>query len=132
MSRLRRKTQGLTGERSGMQPSKEREASDGDPMDDLDGLLDDDLAGGEEEPDAETGGAATVESSAGSAGNAGRIGVSGRWFSAKAFALALVTVGVGMFVGGLIPLIGGTIGTAGGRVPRRVPARSRRLDPPVR
>ena len=97
-----------------MQPSKEREASDGDPMDDLDGLLDDDLAGGEEEPDAETGGAATVESSAGSAGNAGRIGVSGRWFSAKAFALALVTVGVGMFVGGLIPLIGGTIGTAGG------------------
>jgi len=34
-------------------------------MDDLDGLLDDDLAGGEEEPDAETGGAATVESSAG-------------------------------------------------------------------
>lgn len=114
MSRLRRKTQGLTGERSGMQPSKEREASDGDPMDDLDGLLDDDLAGGEEEPDAETGGAATVESSAGSAGNAGRIGVSGRWFSAKAFALALVTVGVGMFVGGLIPLIGGTIGTAGG------------------
>ena len=28
-----------------MQPSKEREASDGDPMDDLDDLLDDDLAG---------------------------------------------------------------------------------------
>jgi len=55
VSRLRRKTQGLTGERSGMQPSKEREASDGDPMDDLDGLLDDDLAGGEEEPDARDG-----------------------------------------------------------------------------
>ncbi|WP_435098074.1 hypothetical protein [Halorubrum sp. N11] len=107
-----------------MQPSKEREASDGDPMDDLDDLLDDDLAGGEEEPEAETGGeeepeaetggAATAEPSAGSVGDAGRIGVSGRWFSAKAFALALVTVGVGVFVGGLIPLIGGTIGTVGG------------------
>ncbi|KKF39134.1 hypothetical protein FK85_30975 [Halorubrum saccharovorum] len=99
-----------------MQPSKEREASDGDPMDDLDDLLDDDLAGGEGEPDAETDGAATPEPSAGSSrtGEAGRIGISGRWFSAKAFALALVTVAVAVFVGGLIPLIGGTIGTAGG------------------
>ena len=40
--------------------------------------------------------------------------MSGRWVSAKAFGLALVTVAVGVFVGGLIPLIGGTIGTAGG------------------
>ncbi|WP_049912274.1 hypothetical protein [Halorubrum kocurii] len=97
-----------------MQPSKEREASDGDPMDDLDDLLDDDLAGGEDASAGETGGAETAEPSAGSAADAGRVGVSGRWFSAKAFALALVAVGVGVFVGGLIPLIGGTIGTAGG------------------
>ncbi|TKX75442.1 hypothetical protein EXE46_03065 [Halorubrum sp. GN11_10-6_MGM] len=100
-----------------MQPSKERESSDGDPMDDLDDLLDDDLAGGDRESDAGSDGAATAEPSAGSAGTAegsGRVGVSGRWFSGKAFALALVTVAVGVFVGGLIPLIGGTIGTAGG------------------
>ena len=103
-----------------MQPSKERESSEGDPMDDLDDLLDDDLAGDEGESGADAGGAATPEPStdsagtAGSAGDAGRVGVSGRWFSGKAFALALVTVAVGVFVGGLIPLIGGTIGTAGG------------------
>jgi len=30
-----------------MQPSKERDADDGDPLDDLDDLLDDDLASGE-------------------------------------------------------------------------------------
>ncbi|EMA58512.1 hypothetical protein C468_15749 [Halorubrum kocurii JCM 14978] len=83
-------------------------------MDDLDDLLDDDLAGGEDASAGETGGAETAEPSAGSAADAGRVGVSGRWFSAKAFALALVAVGVGVFVGGLIPLIGGTIGTAGG------------------
>ena len=100
-----------------MQPSKERESSDDDPMDDLDDLLDDDLAGGDGASDADSGGAAAAEPSAGSAesaGGSGRIGVSGRWFSGKAFALALVTVAVGVFVGGLIPLIGGTIGTAGG------------------
>ena len=100
-----------------MQPSKERESSDDDPMDDLDDLLDDDLAGGEGESGADAGGAAAAEpspESAESAGGSGRVGVSGRWFSAKAFGLALVTVAVGVFVGGLIPLIGGTIGTAGG------------------
>jgi len=111
-----------------MQPSKEREASDGDPMDDLDDLLDDDLGNGEGESRADPDGPATAEPSAGSAepsagsaepsagsaGETGRIGVSGRWFSVKAFALALVTVGIGVFVGGLIPLIGGTIGTAAG------------------
>jgi hypothetical protein len=100
-----------------MQPSKERESSDDDPMDDLDDLLDDDLAGREGESGAEAGGASTAEPSAGSAesaGGTGRVGVSGRWFSAKAFALALVAVAVGVFAGGLIPLIGGTIGTAGG------------------
>ena len=102
-----------------MQPSKERESSD-DPMDDLDDLLDDDLASGGGESDAGSGGAAAADADTGSAAgvagdaSAGRIGVSGRWFSGKAFALALVTVAVGVFVGGLIPIIGGTIGTAGG------------------
>jgi hypothetical protein len=106
-----------------MQPSKESESSDDDPMDDLDDLLDDDLAGGEGSSGADSGDAAaagTGTESARSAGNtdgsgdSGRIGVSGRWFSAKAFGLALVTVAVGVFVGGLIPIIGGTVGTAGG------------------
>jgi len=99
-----------------MQPSKERESSEGDPMDDLDNLLDDDLAG-DGTSDAGSDGAAATDADGGSArstGDSGRIGVSGRWFSAKAFALALVTVAVGVFVGGLIPLIGGTVGTAGG------------------
>ena len=97
-----------------MQPSKERESSEDDPMDNLDDLLDDDLADGEGQSDAETGGAGTAEPTASTAEEPGRVGVSGRWFSAKAFAFALVTVAVGVFAGSLIPLIGGTIGTAGG------------------
>ena len=97
-----------------MQPSKERESSEDDPMDDLDDLLDDDLADGEGNTDAETGGAATTDPAAATSGGAGRVGVSGRWFSAKAFGLALVAVALGAFAGSLIPLIGGTIGTAGG------------------
>ncbi|ELZ62175.1 MULTISPECIES: hypothetical protein [Halorubrum] len=100
-----------------MQPSKERESSEGDPMDDLDDLLDDDLAGGEGDSAAEADGPATAEPSAanaGRSGDTGRIGVSGRWFSGKAFALALLAVAVGVFAGSLIPLIGGAIGTAGG------------------
>ncbi|VTT86077.1 unknown [Halorubrum sp. DM2] len=104
-----------------MQPSKERESSDGDPMDDLDDLLDDDLADSEGDSAAEPDGPATAEPSgtnaersAGAAGDTGRVGVSGRWFSGKAFALALLAVAVGVFAGSLIPLIGGTIGTAGG------------------
>ncbi|TKX79476.1 hypothetical protein [Halorubrum sp. SD626R] len=101
-----------------MQPSKE-ESSDGDPMDDLDDLLDDDLADGE--PTASSDGAGTdaapadsSESAAVADGDSGRLGASGRWFSAKAFALSVVAVAVGVFVGGAIPLIGGTIGSAGG------------------
>ncbi|QKY18010.1 hypothetical protein [Halorubrum sp. CBA1229] len=102
-----------------MQPSKERESSDGDPMDDLDDLLDDDLTeGGEAAP---SGGAesdaATGESSghaASASGEEGRVGMGGRWFSGKAFALSLVAVAAGVFAGGAIPLIGGTIGSAGG------------------
>jgi hypothetical protein len=100
-----------------MQPSKEREASDGDPMDDLDDLLDDDLAGGEtsaSSDDASVEGTGDTADSPTAAADAGRVGASGRWFSAKAFALSLVVVAVGVFVGGAIPLIGGTIGAAGG------------------
>ena len=102
-----------------MQPSKEREASDGDPMDDLDDLLDDDLADGGG-PDASAdesvrSGDSTADPATGSTGgDGGRVGMSGRWFSVKAFVLALVTVGIGVFVGGAIPLIGGTIGSAVG------------------
>ncbi|OYR43329.1 hypothetical protein [Halorubrum sp. Hd13] len=102
-----------------MQPSKEREASDGDPMDDLDDLLDDDLAeGGDPSTSDEADSRAERNESAGRAaetgGDGGRVGTSGRWFSAKAFALALAAVAIGVFVGGAIPLIGGTIGSAGG------------------
>lgn len=102
-----------------MQPSKEEEASDGDPMDDLDDLLDDDLAGREStsspdrgEPEAATGGSSGRAVDAGDDG--GRVGMSGRWFSGKAFALSLAAVAAGVFLGGAIPLIGGTVGSAGG------------------
>jgi hypothetical protein len=101
-----------------MQPSKEREASDGDPMDNLDDLLDDDLGG--DETSTSVNEAGVEDSSVGDSdsaavrGGEGRVGVSGRWFSAKAFALSLVAVAVGVFVGGAIPLIGGTVGVAGG------------------
>lgn len=101
-----------------MQPSKEREASDGDPMDDLDDLLDDDLAGGGgpdgSDDEARSGDSTTAPTTGATGGDGGRVGMSGRWFSAKAFVLALVTVGIGVFVGGSIPLIGGTIGSAVG------------------
>ncbi|MGQ3329496.1 MULTISPECIES: hypothetical protein [Halorubrum] len=98
-----------------MQPSKEREASDGDPMDDLDDLLDDDLANGG--GDGDTGDGSDTGSDSGSSegrGPAGRVGMDGRWFSAKSFAVALAAVALGVFAGGAIPLIGGTIGSAAG------------------
>lgn len=101
-----------------MQPSKERDADDGDPLDDLDDLLDDDLASGES---STSGAEPTVESSAGgeaaagtggSGGGSGRIGVDGRWFSLKSFALVVLAIGLGVILGGAIPLIGGTVGPA--------------------
>lgn len=98
-----------------MQPSKERDADDGDPLDDLDDLLDDDLASGG--ADSTSGPEATAESSAGGetatgTGGSGRIGIDGRWFSLKSFALVVLAVGFGVVLGGAIPLIGGTIGPA--------------------
>ena len=120
-----RKTQGLRPERSGMQPSKERESSDDDPMNDLDDLLDDDLA--EERSGSATATGATADTAADSnmsdgdaaadpttASGESRIGMSGRWFSAKAFAVALVVVAVATFAVSAIPLIGGAIGAVGG------------------
>lgn len=103
-----------------MQPSKEREASDGDPMDDLDDLLDDDLTddgGSERATSAErsSSGPADSDSRARStASSGGRVGISGRWFSAKAFVVTLVAVALAVFLGGSIPLIGGTVGSAAG------------------
>ena len=115
-----------------MQPSKERDAgeagdaADGDPLEDLDDLLDDDLAGGgsgveDGSATAEAtgpGGSAasddtTAAASAESRGS-GRIGVDGRWFSLKSFAVALVVVAVGTVLAGMIPLVGGTVGAVAG------------------
>ncbi|MES3160659.1 MAG: hypothetical protein PPP55_03700 [Halorubrum sp.] len=103
-----------------MQPSKEREAEDGDPLEDLDDILDDDLAssGGSAAADASVSETASTddEVTAGPSRSSdeGRIGVDGRWFSLKSFALAAVAIGSGVFLGGAIPLIGGTIGAAAG------------------
>ena len=98
-----------------MQPSKEREAADGDPLEDVDDLLDDDLAGGESSSaapgsDVESASSTTASDDAGR----GQVGVDGDWFSLKAFVAAVLAVGVGVFLGGLLPLIGGTIGPAAG------------------
>ena len=94
-----------------MQPSKERESSQDDPLDGVDDLLDDDLAAGDAEastaPDTPTQSATTTA-------GPGRIGVDGRWFSARSFVLAVLAIGAGTFLGGLIPLIGGTVGAVAG------------------
>ncbi|MFD1569034.1 hypothetical protein [Halorubrum laminariae] len=106
-----------------MQPSKERESSDGDPMDDLDDLLDDDLAEGQSgsaspgdttDGDADLGDAAAGAGGGSAASGGSRIGASGRWFSAKAFAIALAVVAVATFLVGAIPLVGGALGSVGG------------------
>ena len=97
-----------------MQPSKEREASEGDPLDDLDDLLDDDLSddgGGAVDPARDE--VASGPSSSGD-GDVGRIGVDGRWFSLKGFGVALLAIGLGVLLGGMIPLVGGTVGHAVG------------------
>lgn len=99
-----------------MQPSKERDADDGDPLDDLDDLLDDDLASGSENstsgPEPTTRSSKEGETATGTGGGSGRIGVDGRWFSLKSFALVVLVIGLGVVLGGAIPLIGGTIGPA--------------------
>ena len=96
-----------------MQPSKEREASTEGVTDDLDSLLDDDLAADERGGDAD-GDSAGSSAATATADDGGRIGVDGRWFSLKSFAVALGAVAVGVFAGGAIPIIGGTIGSIGG------------------
>ena len=106
-----------------MQPSKEREASDGDPLDELDELLDDDIpgddtAGTDGDVSATSDGDVSATSdgaaSGGDRGNGGRIGMDGRWFSLKSFAVVVVALGLGVFLGGMLPLVGGTIGHAAG------------------
>lgn len=118
-----------------MQPSRERDASEGDPLDDLDDLLDDDLRDGDASSDradpgndASTGDRAIENRGTGERGTGdrgtgdrgtgtdgrGRLGVDGRWFSLKSFAVAVLAVGLGALLGGMIPLIGGTIGAAAG------------------
>ncbi len=101
-----------------MQPSKERESSEDDPLDGVDDLLDDDLAGDDADPstDSDTA-AADPDATTGSdvtGDGPGRVGVDGRWFSLRSFLLAVLAIGAGTFLGGLIPLIGGTIGAVGG------------------
>ncbi|SNR23203.1 hypothetical protein [Halorubrum vacuolatum] len=101
-----------------MQPSKEREAADGDPLDDLDDLLDDDLSsdgGSVSGPDRDDDTRKdTRDDTRRGAGIRDRIGLNGRWFSLRGFAIALVAIGLGVFLGGMLPLIGGTIGHAAG------------------
>jgi len=43
-----------------------------------------------------------------------RIGVEGRYFSGKALGVALLALLAGAFVGGLVPIVGGTLGRAVG------------------
>ncbi|GAB6880425.1 hypothetical protein JCM17823_26990 [Halorubrum gandharaense] len=109
-----------------MQPSKEREADDGDPLDDLDDLLDDDLreeggadgAGANAASGADVAGAedATSGTDAPARGDTGggRIGMDGRWFSAKALLFAVLILGVAVVAGGMVPVVGGTLGSATG------------------
>ncbi|SMO67423.1 hypothetical protein [Halorubrum cibi] len=102
-----------------MQPSKERDAEEavdageGDPLDDLDDLLDDDLSGGRSGASTDSTAPADAGSVSGSSGG-GRVGVDGRWFSLKAFGVAVVAVAVGTVLAGLVPLVGGTIGAVAG------------------
>lgn len=99
-----------------MQPSKE-ESSEDDPLDRVDELLDDDLAGGDAasaDPDTAVGDPDATTGSDATAGGSGRVGVDGRWFSVRSFVLAVLAIGAGTFLGGLIPLIGGTIGSVVG------------------
>lgn len=93
-----------------MQPSKERESSERDPVDDFDDLLDDDLAGDEGDFAASSAGDRSRDAETG----AGKVGLDGRWFSGKALGVALVAVAVGTFAGSLIPVVGGTVGTVAG------------------
>ena len=88
-----------------MQPSKERESEETDPLEDLDGLLDDDLAGEAGDEGGQSGSGAPPTS---------RIGIDGRWLSLKLLGVTIVAVGVGVVAGGLVPLVGGTLGAAAG------------------
>jgi len=100
-----------------MQPSKQRETDDSGSLDDVEDLLEDGH-GADGGVDAGQGAGSNKRSAATTARSTdatpGRIGVTGRWLSMTALAIALGATGGGAVLGGLIPLIGGTIGTAGG------------------
>lgn len=102
-----------------MQPSREREETDdgvGESVEDIidEDLLDDDLLDGDPRAGRSsegTDGTAPSESApAGAETTSGKpplVGKSGRLFSGKATLLAVVLTGIGMFLGGAIPLVGG-------------------------
>ena len=88
-----------------MQPSKERESEETDPLEDLDGLLDDDRSG---EASNEAG------QSRSGAPPTSRVGVDGQWLSLKLLGVTGAAVAAGVVAGGLVPLVGGTLGAAAG------------------
>lgn len=96
-----------------MQPSREREdVDDGveSSVDDLldDGLLDDDVrAGGSSGGTDPTAAARSAETERTGNDDAPLVGMRGRLFSGRAVLLALLSTGVGMFLGGAIPIVGG-------------------------
>ncbi|AUX08800.1 hypothetical protein AArcSl_1166 [Halalkaliarchaeum desulfuricum] len=112
-----------------MQPSREPEETDdgvGESVDDLldddlldDDLLDDDLLdGGSRTGGSSQGTDGTMSSGAGSSESAPSepdtegdssplVGMNGRLFSGKATLLSIAVIGIGMFLGGAIPIVGG-------------------------
>ncbi|WP_280535887.1 hypothetical protein [Halopenitus sp. POP-27] len=50
----------------------------------------------------------------GTAGGRSRIGMRGRLFGVRAFAVAALALAVGGFLGGMVPIVGGTLGRAVG------------------
>ena len=96
-----------------MQPSREREESDDGTGESVKDIIDDDLL----DDDRHTGGSSrgtdgtpsesVPDGTETTDGKAPLVGKSGRLFSGKATLLAIVLTGIGMFLGGAIPLVGG-------------------------
>lgn len=95
-----------------MQREDERESGTSADVDDLldadlsSGDRGDDLAGGDRRDDGRT--------SSTSAGSESRIGLDGRYFSLKALGIAAGVLFAGGFLGGLLPIVGTTLGPAAG------------------
>jgi hypothetical protein len=88
-----------------MQPSKERESEETDPLEDLNGLPDDDLAGEVANKVGQSGSGVTKRP---------RVGVDGRWLSLKLLGVTVAAVATGVVAGGFVPLVDGTLGAAAG------------------